>query len=213
MHVETEPRMGDDENWTNGKVWKTESTEFFVSGFPSAEYQHWPLWKNWKMAAISLISIVQKHFQLPTPPKFGSPVFWVSTETEYQHWPLWKNWKMAAIPLISIIRKNFQLLSPPKFGSPVFRVLTETEYQHWPLWKNWKMAAISLISIIWKNFQLPTSQSLGLQFSECRLKQNISIGHYEKKLCQQKWNISVYWRCKFSFFWIFHWFIFPHHPS
>ena len=31
------------------------------------EYQHWPLWKNWKMAAISLISIVQKNFRLPTP--------------------------------------------------------------------------------------------------------------------------------------------------
>ena len=30
-----------------------------------------------------------------------------------------------------------------------------------------KMAAISLISIIWKNFKLLTSQSLGLQFSEC----------------------------------------------
>ena len=155
--------MGDGENWTNGKVWKTESTEFFVSGFPSAEYQHWPLWKNWKIAAISLISIIQKNFQLPTPPKFGSLVFRVLTEMEYQHRLLWKNWKMAAISLISIIQKNFQLLTPPKFGSLVFRVSTEMEYQHQPY-----------------------------------------FGHE---------NISGYWRCKFSFFWIFHWFISPHHPS
>ena len=27
MNVETEPKMGDGENWTNGKVRKTESTE------------------------------------------------------------------------------------------------------------------------------------------------------------------------------------------
>ena len=42
------------------------------------------------------------------------------------------------------------------------------------------MAAISLISIVRKNFQLLTSQSLGLQFSECQWKWDISIGHYEK---------------------------------
>ena len=101
-----EPRMGDGENWTNGKVRKTELTEFFVSGFLSAEYQHWPLWKNWKMVAISLISIVWKNVQLLTPQKFGSPVFQVSMETEYQCWPLWKNWKKAAISLISIVRKK-----------------------------------------------------------------------------------------------------------
>ena len=111
------------------------SLVFWVS--TEMEYQHRPLWKNWKMAAISLISIVQKNFQLPTPPKFGSPVFRVLTETEYQRLSLWKNWKMAAISLISIIWKNFQLLTPPKFGSPVFQGLTETEYQHQPLRKNW----------------------------------------------------------------------------
>ena len=66
------------------------------------------------MAAISLILIIQKNFQLPTPPKFGSLVFQVSTELEYQHPPLWKNWKMAAISLILIVWKNFLLLTPPK---------------------------------------------------------------------------------------------------
>ena len=42
------------------------------------------------------------------------------------------------------------------------------------------MAAISLISIVRKNVQLLTPQSLGLWFSECRWKWNISVGHYEK---------------------------------
>ena len=66
------------------------------------------------MAAISLISIIQKIFKLPTPSKFGSLAFQVLMETEYQHWPLWKNWKMAVISLISIVWKNFKLPTSPK---------------------------------------------------------------------------------------------------
>ena len=31
-----------------------------------------------------------------------------------------------------------------------------------------------------ENFQLQLPQSLGLSFSECRQKRNISVGHYEK---------------------------------
>ena len=43
------------------------------------------------------------------------------------------------------------------------------------------MAAISLlISIVQKKFKLLTPQGLGLWFSECQRKWNISIGHYEK---------------------------------
>ena len=42
------------------------------------------------------------------------------------------------------------------------------------------MALISLISIIQKNFKLPIPQCLGLWFSRCQQKWNISIGHYEK---------------------------------
>ena len=55
-------------------------------------------------------------FQITDLPKFGSPVFWVSTEMEYQHRPLWKNWKMAAISLILIIQKNFKLLTLQSWG-------------------------------------------------------------------------------------------------
>ena len=173
------------------------------------------------MAAISLILIIWKNFQLPTPSKFGSLVFWVSTEMEYQCLPLWKNWKMAAISLILIVWKNFQLPAPPKFGSMVFRVSTETAYQCWPLWKNWKMAAILLILIIQKNFKLLTSPKVwvpsfpsvdisGISRSAImkKLKNGchfINIDHMEKisnywppqslsllfSECQWKWNISV----------------------
>ena len=75
-----------------------------------------PLWKNWKMAAISLILIIWKNCKLPTLPKFGSLVFRVSTEMEYHCRPLWKNWKMAAILLILIIWKNFKLPTPQSLG-------------------------------------------------------------------------------------------------
>ena len=42
------------------------------------------------------------------------------------------------------------------------------------------MAAISVILITRKIFKLLTPQSLGLQFSKCQWKWNISISHYEK---------------------------------
>ena len=35
------------------------------------KYQHQPLWKNWKMALISLILIIRKNFKLLTPQSFG----------------------------------------------------------------------------------------------------------------------------------------------
>ena len=42
------------------------------------------------------------------------------------------------------------------------------------------MATILLILIIQKNSKMTNPQSLGLRFSECQWKWNISIGHYEK---------------------------------
>ena len=168
----TEPTENS-ENWTYRK--------FMCPVFPvSMEYQCHIIMKKLKNGCHFFNIDHMEKFQITNPPKFGSPVFWVSMEMKYQHWPLWKNWKIAAISLISITQKIFKLLTPPKFGSLVFWVLIEMEYQCQPLWKNWKMAAISLISIIQKNFKLPTPQSLGLQFSECQWKWNISIGHYEK---------------------------------
>ena len=83
----------------------------------------------------------------------------------------------------------------------VTRVSMEMEYQHWPLWKNWKIAAILYISIVQNNFKLlAPPQSLGLRFSKCQWKWNISIGHYEKfekwlpfHKYQSYWKISNYW--------------------
>ena len=114
------------------------------------EYQCWPLWKSWKMAAILLISIVQKNFKLQTPPKFGSPAFRVVTETEYQCQPLWKKLKNGGHFINMDHMGKFQITDPPKFGSPVFQMSMEMEYQCQPFWKNWKMADNLLISIVRK---------------------------------------------------------------
>ena len=95
--------------------------------------------------------------------------------------------------------EKYPITDPPKVWVSGFLSVNRNRISASAIMKNWKMAAISLISIIRKNIQVPIPQSLGLRFSECWRKQNISIGHY--------------WRCKFSFFWIFHWFIFPHHQS
>ena len=67
--------------WTPAKVW--------VSGFPAVNGNRisavWPLWKNWKMALILLISIIQKNFKLLTPPQsLGLWFSRLSTEMEYQ---------------------------------------------------------------------------------------------------------------------------------
>ena len=57
------------------------------------------------------------------------------------------------------------------------------EYQHQRLWQNWKWlpfhkyVSYGKISSYW--LPLPP-QSLGLRFSKCQWKWNISIGHYEK---------------------------------
>ena len=66
--------------WVTGKTEPMEKfgklnwQNFCVSGFPSEEYQHRPLWKNWKMAAISLILDHMEKFPTTNPP----PKVWVS---------------------------------------------------------------------------------------------------------------------------------------
>ena len=88
------------------------------------------------MATISLISIVQKIFKLPTPPKVWVSGFLSVNGNGISVSAIMKKLKVAAISLISIVQKNFKLLTPPKFGSLVFQVSTEMEYQHQPLRKN-----------------------------------------------------------------------------
>ena len=125
-------------------------------------------------------------FQITDLPKFGSPVFQVSTETEYQYQPLYEKFKKWPILLISIVQKNSKLLTPPphtKVWVTGFLSVEEMEYQCQPLWKKRKMAAISLILIVQKNSKLQTPSKFG----------------------SPVFQVST--EMKF-----FHWFSFPHHP-
>ena len=81
------------------------------------------------MAIISLISIVQKHFKLLTPP----PKVWVSSLSV-------DGKGMLALTTMKKLKsgchfnninhtEKFQITDPPKFGSLIFRVLMEIEYQ------------------------------------------------------------------------------------
>ena len=100
--------------------------------------------------------ILEQNFQLPTPLKFGSPVYWVSTEMQNWCRPLQKMGKMAVAPQKYILEQNFQLPTPLKFGSPVFWVSTEMQNWSQPLWKMGKMAIAPQKCILEQNFQLPT---------------------------------------------------------
>ena len=70
---------------------KFRSLVFWV--LTETEHQCQPLWKNWKMAAISLILIVQKNVKLLTPQKFGSPVFFSEC---------WWKWNIIGKPEMQI---------------------------------------------------------------------------------------------------------------
>ena len=84
--------------------------------------QNWcqPLQKIGKMAVAPQKRVLERNFQLLTPLKFGSPVFWVSTEMQNWCRPLQKMGKMAVAPQKRVLERNFQLLTPLKFESPVF---------------------------------------------------------------------------------------------
>ena len=77
------------------------------------------------------------------PLKFGSPVFWVSTEMQNWCRLLQKMGKMAIAPQKCVQERNFQLPTPLKFGSPVFWVSTETQNWCQPLRTMGKMAVAS----------------------------------------------------------------------
>ena len=113
--------MGKIEPMENSHLWFSECRKVTTHKCPSI---------NVNGNRISVLAIMKKlknghhfvnidhteNFKLLTPQKFGSLVFWVSTEMEYQCQPLWKNWKMASLLWISIIRKNFKLLAPQSLG-------------------------------------------------------------------------------------------------
>ena len=180
-----EPKMGDGENWTNGKVRKTESTENLCLLF--SECRKVTTQKCFKHSHTSMLKQNLGWVTGKTVPteKFGKLNWQNFLSLDFQVWNISishykKIEKWLPFLYYRLYGKISNYWPPPKFRSPVFQVSMEMEYQCWPLWKNWKMAAISLILIVRKNFQLPTPQSLSLHFSECWWKQNISVSHYEK---------------------------------
>ena len=68
--------------------------------------------ENGKMALAPKKRVLEQNSQLPTPLKFGSPVFRVSTEMENWCQPLWKMGKMAIAPQKCVLEQNSQLLTP-----------------------------------------------------------------------------------------------------
>ena len=90
---------------------KFRSLVFWV--LTETEHQCQPLWKNWKMAAISLISIVQKNVKLLTPQKFGSPVFFSEC---------WWKWNIIGKPEMQIFFfLNFPLVHfSPRFHFNIY---------------------------------------------------------------------------------------------
>ena len=113
------------------------------------------------MAVVPQKYVLEQNFQLLTPLKFGSPVFWVLTEMQNWCQPLQKMGKMAIEPQKHILQQNFQLPTPLKFGSPVFWVLMKTQNWCRPLQKMGKMAVAPQKHILEQNFQLPTPIKFG----------------------------------------------------
>ena len=73
-----------------------------------------------KIAVAPPKHVLEQNFQLPTPLKFGSPVFRVLTEMQNWCRPLEQMGKMAVAPIIRVLEQNFQLPTPLKFGCPGF---------------------------------------------------------------------------------------------
>ena len=153
----------------------TNPLQFLVSSFSEC-------WWKWNISVshyekwlpFSIILNIRKNFKLLNPPKFGSPVFWVSTEMEYEHWPLWKKLKNGC---------HFVQITdpPPKFGSPVFQVSTETEYQCQPIWKKLKNDCHFISIDHMEKIQITDPPKVWVSgFLSVNRKRNISIGQYEK---------------------------------
>ena len=75
---------------------------------------HYEKWKNGcHFCRISSCTKISNYWP---PLKFGSLLFWMSTEIENLHQLLWKNVKMATILDKLIVQQNFQLLTTQRFG-------------------------------------------------------------------------------------------------
>ena len=95
----------------------------------STKYQHWPLSKNLKVAAILLTSIIWKNFKLLTPPKV-----WVSG------FPSVNRNRISALATMKKLKNGchfinidhteiFQMTNPSKVWVSGFQVSMKTEYR------------------------------------------------------------------------------------
>ena len=92
---------------------------------------------------------------------------------------------MALILLTSIIWKKFQITDPPKVWVSSFLSVNRNEISALAIMKKLKNGSYFVNINHMENFKLLTPpQSLGLRFSECQWKWNISVSHYEKNV---KW--------------------------
>ena len=142
-------------------------------------------------------------FQITDQPKFGSLVFQVSTGTEYQHQPLWKILKWLPFLQYQLYRKlsitaimkklkngchffntncmeTFQIINLPKVWVSGFLSVNGNEISASAIMKKLKNGCHFFNINRMEKFKITNPQTLGLQFSECQWKQNISISHYEK---------------------------------
>ena len=93
---------------------------------------------------------------------------------------------MATILLISIIQKNSKLQSPHKVWVSGFPSVDGNRISALAIIKKLKNDCHFVNIDCTEKFQMTNPQSLGLRFSECQWKWNISIGHYEKI---EKWPL------------------------
>ena len=94
MNVEMEPKMGEGENWTNGKVWKTELTENLCLQFSecrkvttqkSFKCSH-AVMLEWNLGWVMGKTEPTENLENWTHKKFTCPVFPVSMDISVGHY-------------------------------------------------------------------------------------------------------------------------------
>ena len=122
------------------------------------------------MAAISLISIIQKNFKLPTPPKVWISAFPIVHINGISALVIMKKLKNGC-HFFNIDRiEKFQITAPtfPKFGSLVFRSVNGNGISASVIMKKLKNGCHFFNIDHIENFQITNlPQSLDLWFSEC----------------------------------------------
>ena len=133
------------------------------------------------MAVISLILIIQKKFKLPTPPKVWISSFPSVNGNRISPLAIMKKLKNGC-HFINIDRtEKFQITDPPKVWVSGFPSIDGNGISLLTIMKKLKNGCHFVNIDHTEKFQITDPlQSLGLWFSKCQWKWNITIGHYEK---------------------------------